>query len=691
MIENLRATYREEANELLTQLESTLLELESAPADLELIGQAFRQMHTIKGSGAMFGFDRIAGFTHEVESVWDRVRSGGQVVTPALITITLSARDHIRTLLEQEFGGAEVDEREGDRLLNDFRRLSGNSDLQTIEPLAENRNDAGQLTHCRIQFRPAEDILLSGTRPELLLKGLRDLGPCEIVANTQRIPPLAEFDTDLCYISWDILLTTDRGEDAIRDVFVFVEDTSELKIEPLQWEMDDSTRPKIGEILLARGDISTTDLEESLQKQKRLGEHLIEAGRVHPDAVRAALVEQDHLTRQAKESSKSQTVASIRVTAEKLDSLVNAVGELVTVQARLSQLVAATDDTQFASVAEDLERLTERLRTDTMGMRMLPIGATFSRFRRLVRDLSAELGKQVELTTDGAETELDKNVIEQLNDPLVHIIRNCIDHGIESPGVRTELGKSAVGQIRLSAVHSGTHVLITVSDDGAGLDRDVILAKAIEKGLVAPGVELSDNDVYRLLFQPGFSTAREVTEISGRGVGLDVVERSISALRGSVEVRTHKGEGTTFVLRLPLTLAIIDGLLVVVGDQYFVMPVSSILECVELTREEQARHGRRAVVVRNEMIPYVQLRDHFSVNSERPRISQVILAETAEGKFGFVVDRVIGDHQTVIKSLGRVFRDVVGISGATILGDGAVALILDLDKLAGEAIALAAA
>ncbi len=377
---------------------------------------------------------------------------------------------------------------------------------------------------------------------------------------------------------------------------------------------------------------------------------------------------------------------SLRVKSDRLDKLVNLVGEMVTVQARLSQFANGRVDAELMSVAEEVERLTWDLRDQVLTIRMLPIGGTFTKFRRLVRDLGAELGKDVILVSEGGETELDKTVIDQLNDPLVHLVRNSIGHGIESPAVRKAIGKSAKGRITLSAKHSGANVVLTVADDGAGLDVERIRAKAIEKGMISDHAELTEREVHALIFEPGFSTATEVSNVSGRGVGMDVVRQAIDALRGSIEVISEAGKGTTFSVKLPLTLAIIDGLLIDIAADHYVLPLSSVEECIELTRDESEQtHGRNLVKIRGEIVPYVRLRDEFRINGQRPDIEQIVIANLGGFRVGFVVDHVVGEHQTVIKNLGRMYQDVDGISGATILGDGRVALILDLPQLAGRA------
>ena len=434
--------------------------------------------------------------------------------------------------------------------------------------------------------------------------------------------------------------------------------------------------------MIERGLVSQEDLREALGSQKRVGELLLEKGLVESSKIESALAEQQHLRAVRTRNQKEEQTANVRVPAERLDALVNLVGEMVTVQARLSQTVASMDHAGLLSISEEVERLTAELRDNTMSIRMLPIGTTFSKFKRLVRDLSSELGKDILLETDGGETELDKTVIERLNDPLVHLIRNCIDHGIELPDIREAAGKPRQGSVHLSAMHSGANVLISVTDDGAGLDADAIKIKAVEKGLIAADADLSEKDLFSLIFAPGFSTARQITNVSGRGVGMDVVKRSIDALRGSIDVSSQKATGTTITLKLPLTLAIIDGLLVQVGDGHYVLPLSIVEECVELTREDVARaHGRHITYVRGGIVPYIRLRERFAISGDSPEVEQIVITESPGGKVGFVVDMVIGEHQTVIKNMGRVYRDVDVISGATILGDGTVALIMDIPKL----------
>jgi two-component system chemotaxis sensor kinase CheA len=636
----------EEATEMLAELEVSLLKLENNAEDKELLAKVFRALHTIKGSAGMFGFDDITAFTHDIETVFDYIRNGDIKITKEIIDLTLASRDQISLMLQSSENNRLFDQRIIEHILDSFRNISAeyNSNKNNCDPKTglEQIPDElpnGSLHSYLIKFKPGPDIFLNGVNPILLLNELRELGECNLISGIDDIPALENIDPEKCYTSWEMTLLTDKGLNAIKDVFIFVEDECELEIK-----------------------IMDADEEPVLSDQPK------------PESNKSKEnVEIRH---------EAETVSSIRVNAEKLDELVNLVGELVITQARLRQIALKFNDNDITSVSEEVERIAWSLRDSALNIRMLPIGTTFSRFIRLVRDLSNNLGKAVELTTSGAETELDKTVIENLNDPLVHIIRNCIDHGIETPEERIKAGKPETGNIHLAATQAGGNVLITITDDGAGMDKAAIKAKAIEKRLVPENCELTDSEIYALVLAPGFSTAKTITNISGRGVGMDVVKRAIDNLRGTIEISSHHGKGTSITLKLPLTLAIIDGLLVGIGDDHYVLPLSTIEECVELSEKDiNNAHGRNLVNIRGNIVPYISLRERFEINSTRPDIEQIVVANINGGRIGFVVDNVFGQHQTVLKTLGRYYRDVEGVSGATILGDGTVALILDIRKL----------
>jgi two-component system chemotaxis sensor kinase CheA len=785
------AVFKEEMAELLAVLEASLLEMESMPNDGELIAKVFRALHTIKGSSAMFGLEALSSFTHEVESVFDLVRSGVVQVDRSLINLLLASKDHISCLYESAEGPGKAEFDAGDRLIaamkgyiplpdrassqnkvstvsiygylpvltdyetsrlranlhdgkvfycfkiectletmdKEFAKMSSRikscgelistipnfsdpregsicftaifasiltlKDLETdlgsmpvqidMSPMTpdEQQSSSENTATFRIRFRPSPDFLRKGYDPLGLLEELRELGICHLVAQTSKIPALDSIDPTTCYTSWDVVLTTSASVSSIRDAFIFVEQDGELTIE----KIDDSIgscgieeNKRLGEILVERGDISSDDLKRILANQKRIGELLVESTLLPQEIVQSALVEQQHLKERRQERHNEET-SSIRVTTEKLDSMVNLVGELIIAQDRLSQAAKSRGDALLITLSEEIERLSMALRDDALNIRMIPIGSNFGRFRRLVRDLSNELGKDVEIDIAGSDTELDKTIIDKLNDPLVHLIRNAVDHGIEMPEQRVAAGKPRKGSIRLEAVHSGDSVLLTIRDDGIGLDRNAILAKAVDKGILPPGLEVSDKELFSCIFLPGFSTARTVTGVSGRGVGMDVVKKAIDGMRGDIELHSISGTGTYITIRLPLTLAIIESLLVQIGSSKFVIPLSLVEECVEMNVGKSGSHVRRLTPVRGQLIPYIPLRERFLIAGDPPPLGQMIVTQFDGTRIGFIVDKVIGEHQTVIKPLGRLYRQFDGFSGATILGDGNVALILDIPRM----------
>jgi two-component system, chemotaxis family, sensor kinase CheA len=657
--EQFKQSFREEAREILTALESALLELNDKHGNPEVVSRVFRGLHTIKGSGSMFGFERMAAFTHDLETAFDLVRSGKLAVGAELIDLTLAALDQISAMLEEDFGGEPADGAVCDNILEGVRRLAGIDKNASREAHHEPRADgsavpAGPVKSWRIRFAPGPDLMRYGANPLLLLRELGLLGGLSLRASLEAVPPLAELDPERCYIAWEIVLATAAGRDALRDVFIFVEDTCELSIQP--------------------------DAESAAQTAEPAS-----AGEV--GAIERGLAEKRSRSAGRRAYDKPDNATSLRVPAAKLDQFVNQVGELVTVQARLNEIAGRLEDPEVTAVAEEIERLTSALRESSMNIRMMSVRATFEKFRRLVHDLARELHKDVELTIEGADTELDKTVIEQLGDPLMHLIRNSMDHGIEPAADRAAQGKPPTASIHLAARHSGASVLISVTDDGRGIDAEAVRERAIEKGLVARDSALAEAEIFKLIFRPGFSTARQVTDVSGRGVGMDVVHQRVESLRGTIEVASRPGWGTSVTMRMPLTMAIIDGLLVGVGDACFVLPMASTLECIELTRDDIARaNGKHIANVRGELVPYVRLREHFNMTSRGPDIEQIMLVESGEGRVGFVVDRVMGNCQTVIKSLGRFYREVQMVSGATILGNGTVALILDPERLVQDAL-----
>lgn len=685
-----KEAFQEEARELLAELEDALMELEDDPRDTDCINRVFRSMHTIKGSGAMFGFEAIAAFTHEVETVFDQVRSGAVEVDKGLCDLTLEARDHIKLLLEGGETGAK-----GEEIIRGLRAclpegFATAGQDETAAAAEQPEREAGKEVTYRVVFRPARDIFLTGTNPLHLLEELSELGRSRVLMRTDCLPPLPDLDPEQCMVWWEVILTTDQGEDAVRDVFIFVDDQSEVLVEAIDLEdpFEQENSMRLGEILRKRGELTREQLEEVIASKKKIGELLVAEGLVSEGAVLSALAEQEEIRRVKARKQRGETLSSIRVQADKLDQLVDLVGELVIVQAKLKQYESERQDPRLSAISEELEHLSNDLRDNTLNIRMVPFGTSFSRFKRLVRDLTAEMGKEIRLLTVGAETELDKTVIEKLGDPLVHLLRNSIDHGIETPQERVSAGKEPVGTIRLEALHCGGEVHVKIVDDGKGIDTEKLRSKAVEKGLLAAEAELSEKELLQLIFAPGMSTADAVTSVSGRGVGMDVVRRSIESLRGKIELDSTRGTGTTITIKLPLTLAIIEGLQVRVGESFFIIPLSLVEECTEITRSgKDSEEGRQLISIRGELVPFVSLRTVFGINGHRPKIEQIVVTEVEGSRIGLKVDDVIGEHQTVIKSLGSVYKHVREISGATIKGDGSVALIVDVRELIRSAVA----
>ena len=651
-------TFLNEAEDLLARIEEIALELQPGQPAGETINQIFRAFHTLKGSGAMFGFDHLAEFTHHVETVLDQVREGLVPVTEPLIQLLLRAKDQIKRLLDAAQNETKPPTDSGQDIIVALNQLLPGTKTVESQPVKDGVGSAAEAPAeaavarqtFRIRFRPDPQIMVSGTNPLTLLNELRALGECRVAASYDAVPELEPLQPDHCYLSWEITLTTTHGAGAIRDVFIFVEDGSELEIAGLETPPAGPVAPAPEAALIApRAPVSGPPAETA------------------PAAPVRKFVDK---------------AATVRVPSERLDRLVNLVGELVMNQSRLSQVAAGASVPNLSAPVEELERLVAELRDNVLGIRMMPIGVTFSRFKRLVHDLSRELGKEIELVTEGEDTEMDKTVLDQLGDPLVHIIRNSIDHGIELPDERVRLGKPRSGTVRLSAAHVASNVVITITDDGHGIDVAAVRAKAIERGLIAAEATLTESDLCDLILLPGFSTAKCITNISGRGVGMDVVKRQIDALRGQLSLSSQPGQGTTFTLMLPLTLAIIDGLLVEIGRDRFIIPMSVVTENVELARSERSRHnGRHVISVRGELVPYVGLREIFAVPGVGPELEKIVIARQGNDRVGLVVDRVLGSHQTVIQPLGKFYQNIELVSGATIMGDGQVALILDLGGL----------
>ncbi|MBB4217249.1 two-component system chemotaxis sensor kinase CheA [Rhizobium sp. BK212] len=663
------AVFRMEAAECLEAIEAGLLDLTHQLDNRDLVDAVFRGLHTLKGSGAMFGFEALAAFTHHCETAFDRVRKGEVAATSELVAAVLAAQDHMRALVDQP----DADHGDtGHKLLAQLQAAVGGKAAAVAAPavavpppMAVREAPAKKKNSWRIRFSLPANSMANGTNPLGLLDELRDLGECTVRANSSAIPPLDELTPTELHISWDVTLVSDQDRSAIDDVFIFVLDDMELSVE----ETDAPAAATVAAIEekaapATAAAASTAPAPPAAVPEFRPVE-AVPAKREAPVAV-----------------SQAKAAENVRVPAERLDELMDRVGELVIAQSRLSQLAGASTDIALRSVSEEIERLSGELRDTMMVLRMVPVATLFSRFRRLVHDLARETGKVIELVTEGESTEVDKTVIERLADPLVHLVRNSIDHGLETPADRLASGKTEAGTVTLSARQAGGEVIISIKDDGRGINRDRVRAKAESSGLIHPGQPLSDSELLQLIFAPGFSTAAAITNLSGRGVGMDVVKKTVEALRGAIDIVSVPGQGSEVSLRIPLTLAIIDGLLVRVGSGRYVIPLSAVEECLELSLEEDLRsRGRSFISLRDSLVPFLRLRDLFRTGTKPDVHQKVVVISTGTERVGLVVDQIIGDHQTVIKSMSKLHNNVATFSGATILGDGSVALILDVGHL----------
>jgi two-component system, chemotaxis family, sensor kinase CheA len=645
------AVFRTEAAEQLEVIEAGLLDLTRNLDDKAQIDAVFRGLHTLKGSGSMFGFDQLAAFTHHCETAFDRVRKGEAPATSELIAAVLDAQGHMQALLDQPNGDHDA---MSTRLLDQLHRAVGREAHGSTPPAAGKPAAATAEPSRRtwqLDFRLPADSMVNGTNPLGLIDELRELGECKLGVSTNSLPPLDAIDPTQLYLGWSATIVTDKPRSDIEDVFIFV--------------MDDMV-------------MELTDVTPAAQAMET-APSVAQATGTQPTEAASGREEQRTPANDAKSQRQSDNV---RVPALRLDEMMDRVGELVIAQSRLSQMAGGAVDLGLRSVSEEIERLAGELRDTMMVLRMMPVASLFSRFRRLVHDLARETGKEIELVTTGEGTEVDKTVIDRLGDPLVHLVRNSIDHGLELPQDRIAAGKPAVGQVTLSAHQTGSEVVITIKDDGRGIDRARVRAKAEANGLIQPGQSLSDQELLQQIFQPGFSTAEKVTNLSGRGVGMDVVKKTIEALRGSIDVKSDEGSGSEIALRIPLTLAIIDGLLVRVGNGNYVIPLSAVEECLELSIDEDLRsRGRSFISLRDDLVPFLRLRELFRTGSQPDQYQKVVVISTGRERVGLVVDQIIGDHQTVIKSMSKLHDQVSSFSGATILGDGNVALILDVAHL----------
>ena len=708
-MDEILSVFSVEAREQLEAMEAGLMQLEQGDRDPETINAVFRAAHTIKGGAGVVEIHSVEKFTHVLENVLDRLRNGEIEVSGEMISALLLGCDHIGALL----GVVQQGEMEP----NDDLKEAGEAISESLRPFLggkaaavsdqgndehaegnierDNRDSAtNDCWHISVRFGP--NVLKNGMDPLAFLRYLLNLGEiAHITTLTDALPESDAMDPELCYLGFEINFRSHATKAAIEKVFDFCRDDCDLYILPPNSKVVDflnliealpEETMRLGEILVKSGALTQEELDAGLKTQTaakagadaeapapQLGDILVQQHNVQPELVEAAAAKQKTVSeKKAAESS------LIRVHADKLDQLIDLVGELVIAGASANLLAKRSGEGTLMEATSVLTRLVESIRDSALQLRMVQIGETFNRFHRVARDVSKELGKDIELVINGAETELDKSVVEKIGDPLMHLVRNAMDHGIETAALRAAAGKPVKGRVELNAYHDSGSIVIEVIDDGGGLNKDRIQAKAIEKGIIQPGETLSDQEVVNLIFEAGFSTVEKVTNLSGRGVGMDVVRKNIAALRGSVDVKTEMGAGSRFTIRLPLTLAIIDGFLTGVAKSSYVIPLDMVVECIELSNTSA---DRDYINLRGEVLPFVRLRELFEVPGEQPPRENVVVVQYAGQKAGIVVDQLLGEFQTVIKPLGTLFRNMRGIGGSTILGSGEVALILDVQAL----------
>ena len=665
MIDRFKAKFVEESLDNVNDLEEALFLLEKDSKNKEIIERIFRAMHSLKGGGAMFGFNDLSEFTHNLETVFDMVRNNKLDVYYDLISLTFASIDHIKRLLESGDLKDATDIQEQKKFIEKVQRYikgQGSPSGASFSEVTQVQN-SGTWTNYLITIKPEESLLKNGTNPFFLIEDLTALGEAQTLVLVSRIPELADINVLNIYVDWQFVLYTDQSINDIKDVFIFVEDECKIDIQPLPAGRYIDGQP-LNEIL-DRARVSETFLK------------------VDDFAIfKTAAEEKVSTDEEAKKAQlKEHKISSIRVSSKKIDELVNAVSELVTIQAQLNLFAEKSGDGAISALAENIQKITRQLRDNAFEISLIPLQSELMRFQRLVRDLSKDMKKEIDFIIEGGDIELDKNIIEHLTDPLLHILRNSVDHGIELPDDRIKSGKSPKGTILFKAYYSGSSVIIKVIDDGKGIDPDALFQKAVKKGVVGEKDVLSRKEIFDLVFVSGFSTKDKVSDVSGRGVGMDVVKNKIGEIRGEVSIDSVPGQGTTLTLELPLTLSIIDGLLVMVAGRQYVIPIANIERIFAVGAVKLSQGVANSIVIGNEQYAFLNLREMFHEEASDVAKQQFLLVNYEDKKVGLLVDRVVGEYQTVVKPLGRYLRKIDIISGASVMGDGSISMVLDTNRM----------
>jgi two-component system chemotaxis sensor kinase CheA len=664
-MDNLQQSFIAEAEELLSHLESVLLEFDKDLANKDSIEAIFRVMHNLKGSASMFGFEHLSALTHDLETIYDVIREGRFPATREILDVTLQSVDHLNKIIkDKELAGSDNRIKHA-QLLERIQLIERSLRADDAPHKSAITSDLpAQKATYYVCLNPGQNIFKSGTNPLYLIEDLTSLGDAVVIPCAEKIPSLQDISADLCYTSFEVILATDKSITDIREVFLFAAHSCEVITE------------RIAAINLLTREPFCDALRKAKLEPSPLGlvkvKSMVEAAKAESSG---------EIAFAATNGSSKGKVTSIRVSSDKLEELMNLISELVTSQARLTLLTQQRGFRELIDLSENMEKIARRLRDNAFNICLIPLQTLETRFQRLVRDLSNELNKDIAFTAEGVETELDKSIIEKITDPILHILRNCIDHGIEAPDDRISKGKNRQGRIEMKAYQSGTSVHIQIKDDGKGINPERIRAKAISKGLISPDAVLSDQELIEMIFHPGFSTAEQVTDVSGRGVGMDIVKRNIQAVHGEVALKSKIDEGTTITIKLPLTLSIVDGMLVRIASSEYILPLTIVDKCFEIETEKLQPVLTQKFVLDGHLIPVFNLREAFQEHGSKPEITQIIKIHHDEFAVGITVDAVIGQYQAVMKPLGNLYSAQNEFSGATILGDGTVALVIDTARL----------
>ena len=669
--------YKAENDELLQKMEDALMEIQENGMDDENINAVFRAAHTIKGSSGMFGIDYIVDFTHIAENLLDKIRNHKIEINEDIIELLLTCKDHMQTLIDFVMSDPEnsPDEEIQDaskKLIDELKSYLDTDTqiaVQKVQEKEEEKEEAEPLVELtnnyKIKVVFSKDTFEDGYDPHTFLNYLQEIGEIQSVkTNLKNILPIDKINPTECYISYKIKFKSEKDLQTVENTFAFIKDKSKISI--TNRSDKDVKKQDVKEIETPKEVVEEVEKEELVKAE------------VKTEAKKSAKIKS--VLKVKRTSSAVKQTNYLRIEASKVDSLINQIGEMVIANAAVMQKASNAKNSDLIESVSTVTRMLEEVRENAMNIRMVVIGETFNKFKRIVHDTANKVGKKVDLVINGGDTELDKTVTEKISDPLVHLIRNSVDHGIETPDVRESRGKNQTGTLQLNAFHDAGAIAIEIIDDGNGLDTEVLLAKGIEKGLVSEDDNLSEKEIFELILQPGFSTAKEVSDISGRGVGMDVVKRNIAELRGSIEIDSKKTKGTKMTIRLPLTLAIIDGFLTKVGDTHMIIPLDMLVECIELNQNKKAQMRDNSYInLRGKVLPLLNIGEYFNIDSSNENTrSNVIVMQYGGQKMGIIVDQLLGELQTVIKPMGKLFKNLKYFSGSTILGSGEVALIMDI-------------